>query len=80
MKILSWNIRGLGASNNSRPLLFLIKEKKPNVVFVMETKLIAGKVEKLKRKLSLDGCFVVNPIGKGAGLALWWSGEVNLEF
>lgn len=39
MQIISWNIRGLGSSIKKRFLYKLIKKRKPDVVFVQETKL-----------------------------------------
>lgn len=39
MQILSWNIRGLGSFSKKRFLSKLIKKKRPDMVFIQETKL-----------------------------------------
>ena len=38
MKILSWNCRGLGNQTAVDVLSNLVREKAPNVLFLMETK------------------------------------------
>lgn len=45
----------------------------------METKLKACRVEKIKMRLSFERCFVVEPIGRGGGLALMWRDDIYLE-
>jgi hypothetical protein len=37
----------------------MVKEKRPNMVFLMETKLQAGRLDFLKTRLGFDGLFVV---------------------
>jgi hypothetical protein len=37
----------------------MVKEKRPNMVFLMETKLRAGRLDFLKTLLGFDGLFVV---------------------
>jgi len=39
MKLISWNFQGLGNPWTVRSLLRLVREKKPTVVFLIETKL-----------------------------------------
>ncbi|KAF5449972.1 hypothetical protein F2P56_030362 [Juglans regia] len=79
MKILSWNCQGLGNPQTVQNLLLLVKDKTPNVVFLMETKLVASKVEGIKRRLGWEGCFVVDPMGRKGGLALLWCKEKEVE-
>lgn len=38
MSILSWNCRGLGNPRSVRDLHLLVKEKRPNLLFLMEQK------------------------------------------
>ncbi|XP_042974797.1 uncharacterized protein LOC122306435 [Carya illinoinensis] len=79
MKILSWNCRGLGNPRTVQDLCLIVKEKKPNIVFLMETKLISVKTEWLKSRVGFQNCFVVDPMGLGGGLILFWDMEVELE-
>ena len=78
MKILSWNCRGLGNPRAVHDLHNLVKDKGPDLVFFMETKLEAYRWEFLKRKLRYEGCFVVNPLGRSGGLALLWKMETDV--
>jgi hypothetical protein len=54
MKILSWNCRGLGNPQTIQELCRLVKEKKPEVVFLMETKLNNKKLEPIRVKLGFQ--------------------------
>ena len=38
MKITTWNIRGLGSRRKQRNLVNRIREEKPDIVFIQETK------------------------------------------
>jgi hypothetical protein len=39
MKIISWNVRGLGGSEKRREVSQLVREKKPFILCIQETKL-----------------------------------------
>ncbi|KAG5539950.1 hypothetical protein RHGRI_020247 [Rhododendron griersonianum] len=39
MKIISWNIRGLGSSTKKRFVSKLIKDRYPDILFLQETKI-----------------------------------------
>jgi exonuclease III len=70
MSIFSWNCQGLGNLRTVRELRRLVKEKKPNIVFLMETKLRANKMEKVQSQLGFEHMLVVDCVGKSGGLAL----------
>jgi len=72
MIILSWNCRGLGNPWIVQVLNWMVRTKKPNLVFLMETKLNSKKMEAIQTKLDFDAIFVVDSIGKSGGLALMW--------
>jgi len=57
----------------------MVKEKRPNMVFLMETKLQAGRLDFLKTRLGFDGLFVVNSKGKSGGLALFWQESFHVS-
>jgi len=59
MNVLSWNCRGLGNPRTVRTLHRLVRVKKPNSVFLMETNQLGRKVESVRIKLGFDGL-------------LWW--------
>jgi exonuclease III len=78
MSILSWNCRGLGNLQTIRDLCRMVKEKKPNLVFLMEIKLRAVRMESIKAKLGFDCVFTVDCVGRSGGLALLWMNEFGV--
>ncbi|XP_060969470.1 uncharacterized protein LOC133036757 [Cannabis sativa] len=79
MSLLSWNARGLGSSRAFRNLSLLVKQHQPQLLFVMETKLRAGSIDRFKTQLSFDFGFEVPRRGLGGGLFLFWNDVVNLN-
>jgi hypothetical protein len=60
MSCFSWNCWGLGTFGQFGTFDgWMVKEKHPNMVFLMETKLQAGRLDFLKTRLGFDGLFVV---------------------
>jgi exonuclease III len=57
----------------------MVKEKKPNIVFLMETKLRTNKMERVRVLLGFENMFVVDSVGKSGGLALLWTVDVGVE-
>jgi hypothetical protein len=53
----------------------MVKEKHPNIVFLMETIMRNTKLQVLRRQLGFDGLLTVEPVGKSGGLALLWRVE-----
>lgn len=79
MTILAWNCRGLGNGPSVRGLLDLRKQVDPDILFLCETKLDKGRMEKLKLKLGMGNMMVRDCEGKSGGLALLWKKQVNWE-
>jgi hypothetical protein len=79
MIVLSWNCRGLGNPQTVRDLRRMVKVKYPTVVFLMETKMRQGKMERIRCLLGFNNLFVVDSVGKSGGLALLWKEEADLE-
>jgi hypothetical protein len=57
----------------------MVREKKPDVVFLVETKQQTHKLEFLKNKLGFDNQFAVDCKGKSGGLMLLWCSSTKLE-
>jgi hypothetical protein len=57
-----------------------VRVKKPNLVFLIETKLLhsISKMEAVKSKLRFDGLFVVDCHGRSGGLALLWNLDIQV--
>jgi hypothetical protein len=79
MIVLAWNCRGLGNPRAVRDLRRMLKLKKPNVVFLMETKLGKNKMELIRIKMGFSNLFVVDSVGRSGGLALLWDDDTELE-
>jgi ribonuclease HI len=79
MIIFSWNCRGLGNPWAVRDLCRLVKDKKPDLVFLMETKLRRKKMEIVRNKLGFPNMFTVECIGRSGGLGLLWRDEAKVE-
>ncbi|XP_059436727.1 uncharacterized protein LOC132169767 [Corylus avellana] len=79
MSLVSWNCRGLGNPRTVCDLDQMVKEKKPSFLFLMETISNKKRMERLRVKLGFEGLFVVEPVGKSGGLALFWKVAEELE-
>ncbi|XP_019191056.1 PREDICTED: uncharacterized protein LOC109185569 [Ipomoea nil] len=72
MSTLSWNCRGLGNPWTVREVEDMVSRKKPDFVFLIETKVNRDHAERLRIKLGFDGLFNVDNSGLSGGLALLW--------
>uniref|UniRef100_A0A803PW73 Reverse transcriptase n=1 Tax=Cannabis sativa TaxID=3483 RepID=A0A803PW73_CANSA len=75
MNVLSWNCRGLGNQRTFQFLNEIISHKKPNYVFLCETKCKKDRVDWLGRALGFEGIFVVEANGLSGGLAFLWKNK-----
>ncbi|KAG8486545.1 hypothetical protein CXB51_020029 [Gossypium anomalum] len=78
MKILSWNVRGLGNPRTVRRLRHSLKLHYPQMVFFMETKINKYQMEKVRRSCDFLFDIDVDSIGSKGGLSLAWRGDVNI--
>ncbi|XP_059436088.1 uncharacterized protein LOC132169016 [Corylus avellana] len=69
----------LHAKEFVRDLRRIVREKKPNVVFLMETKLCNTRMERVRLQLGFDNMFVVDSVGRSGGLALMWQYDSGVE-
>lgn len=79
MTILSWNCQRLENLRTVNDLCRLVKEKRPMMVFLMETKLQKEKMERIRHILGFPNMFVVDCVGKSGGLALLWREEIIVD-
>jgi exonuclease III len=79
MSLLSWNCRGLGNLQAVQDLCWLVKDKRPTLIFLMETKLPSHSLEIIKVKTGYGSIFVVDSVGRSGGLALMWSDKTRVE-
>ncbi|KAL3846296.1 hypothetical protein ACJIZ3_003699 [Penstemon smallii] len=78
MNCLSWNCQGLGGRWTVRTLGDHIRATNPQIVFLMETRLSARKIDFLKNNLGFFGV-AVSSVGKSGGLALLWRKDISLS-
>lgn len=80
MSLISWNCRRLENPWTVHHHCHLVKEKKdPVFYFLWKQNFIEVKFHFLRNKLGFDCLFVVNPLGRSGGLALFWQEDVALE-
>lgn len=83
MKSLSWNCRGLGNQATVRALQKFLSTHRPEIVFLMETRLKIREFSCLNQRfLHFEGCIAVDCDGEGrsrkGGLAIIWRGVVDM--
>ncbi|XP_042942656.1 uncharacterized protein LOC122276824 [Carya illinoinensis] len=78
MKLLSWNVHGLGNPRGIRTLCDLIKKEALDIVFLQETRLQVCDFDSCKFKLGFSNCLVVSIEGRSGGIALLWGRDINL--
>ncbi|KAM0910854.1 hypothetical protein ACQ4PT_013881 [Festuca glaucescens] len=69
----AWNLETV------RELRCLMKQEGPGLLFVMETKIQAKRVENLRSTLGFAGCFAMNSDGLSGGIGLFWSNALLVE-
>ncbi|KAM6564495.1 hypothetical protein CsatB_024493 [Cannabis sativa] len=79
MNFVSWNARGLGNPSAFRHLRLLVHEQAPCVLFIMETKLQYGNIDKFRKQLHFPNGIEVPRQGQGGGLMLLWKSHVTLS-
>ncbi|KAM1166301.1 hypothetical protein TB1_024910 [Malus domestica] len=80
MIFLMWNCRGLQTDTVVQALHGLIRQHKPSVVFLLETKMKNHMIEGVRRRMGYQKGFDFPPVDAAGGLSLWWNGmiEVNI--
>ena len=56
-----------------------MKQKRPSLVFLMETKSQAHRSERVRVRIGFDNVFVVESVGKSGGLVLPWRNDICVE-
>lgn len=76
MKILSLNCRGCGKSETVPELRYLVNYHRPDIIFLMETKMSKEKCEQLQWLMGFPHGLCVKSDGRSGGIALWWKREI----
>ncbi|XP_021713566.1 uncharacterized protein LOC110681747 [Chenopodium quinoa] len=78
MKILSWNVYGIGNPWTERTLRDVCWRERPNKVFLMETKVDSSVTERIKRRCGFENGICLSSVGRSGGMCFWWR-ELNVE-
>lgn len=79
MRIISWNIRGLGKDRTFREAQEVIREGRPQILLFNKTKMTMPQMRKNCEQLCFPSYFVVGREGIRGGLATLWSSKVTVE-
>ncbi|KAL5835447.1 hypothetical protein ACOSQ4_014944 [Xanthoceras sorbifolium] len=79
MKILCWNVQGLGNPRAFRALRNVVQNEKPLLIFLSETRIDSRNANRIKCGLSFQCCFSVDRSGLGGGLMLLWRDSVDVS-
>uniref|UniRef100_A0A803PC16 Reverse transcriptase domain-containing protein n=1 Tax=Cannabis sativa TaxID=3483 RepID=A0A803PC16_CANSA len=78
MNVVSWNARGLSNPRAFRQVRLLFSQHKPDVIFIMETKLSSGSISKFRNAFNFLNGIEVPRIGLSSGLLFLWKSNVNV--
>lgn len=79
MNFFSWNCRGLGHPDSLNYLKRIIRNLKPDCIFLMETKCYFRRMEKICKALNYTNFFIVEARGAMGDLVLMWTKEMVIE-
>ena len=79
MKILSWNCCGLGNQTAVDILSHLVREKAPNVLFLMETEKFVVEMRWIQADLPYRCMVAIPSVHRRGGFALLWMADVDLH-
>lgn len=79
MKILSWNVQGMGNPKTFRYLSRIARTQCPDFLFLMETNIGRGNSDRIRRRFTGYNIFLVDAIGKSGGLALLWKKDIKVN-
>ncbi|KAA3461526.1 reverse transcriptase [Gossypium australe] len=78
MKIISWNVRGLGSPRATRGLRNFLKQQHPQMVFLMETKIDRKRMEKVRMRCGFSNGIDIDANGTRGGLSLAWKEDLSV--
>lgn len=77
MITLRFNCRGVGLPSNVQFLSDVVRQEKPDYVFLCKTIEKKNKLEWIRNKLGFEGLVAVDPQGRSGGIAFLWKEENN---
>ncbi|GMI97858.1 hypothetical protein HRI_003455100 [Hibiscus trionum] len=78
MKLLSWNVRGLGQPQTVGRLNQKLRDENPCIFFLIETKLTAGRMAKVRKRCGFPNGIDVDAVGRSGGLSMGWKNSCDI--
>ena len=75
-----WNCRGARGPLAVPQLKEIINLYSPNLIFLCETKNQKKVMEKFRKRINYEKCFVIDALGKAGGLTLMWNSELDVVY
>ncbi|GMI82336.1 hypothetical protein HRI_001902900 [Hibiscus trionum] len=72
MRLLSWNVQGLGKPRTVGRLRDFLRDINPSIVFLIETKLQTDEMMKVRKRCGFPNGVEVGSRGRSGGLCLGW--------
>ncbi|KAL5552000.1 hypothetical protein UlMin_002176 [Ulmus minor] len=79
MKILVWNVQGLGNDWTFRILHDYVQQYSPSLIFLSETLCSKAQTERLRVRLGYTGMLTWEREGRSGGLCLLWSDSIHVQ-
>ena len=73
MKIISWNVRGINASNKRQRIKQVLDSLQPDIILLQETKLSQGNFDNSVAKWKKWNSYHVQGVGALGGIVVLWN-------
>ena len=73
MKIISWNVRGLNASDKRQRIKQVIDSLRADIILLQETKLSQHNFDKIVAKWKKWKSYHIQGLGASGGIAVLWN-------
>ncbi|GMI81993.1 hypothetical protein HRI_001868600 [Hibiscus trionum] len=79
MKLLSWNVRGLGKPRTVGRVKQKLRVESPSIIFFMETKVNEKKMARIRSRCGFPNGIDVGAVGRSGGLSMGWKSSCNVS-
>ncbi|XP_026401924.1 uncharacterized protein LOC113297608 [Papaver somniferum] len=79
MKLLSWNVQGIGTPLTKDHFSYLCQYYKPDIIFLAETKAPLSRMDLFFKKSQFHDWFIVPSVGIAKGLAITWHDNIDMK-
>ncbi|GMJ02632.1 hypothetical protein HRI_003932400 [Hibiscus trionum] len=79
MKLICWNVRGLGMPRTVFRLQHMLRDINSSVVFLIETKLRSAQMAQIRRRCGFINGIDVDAVGRSGGLSIGWRNNCDVS-